>query len=346
MHVKIGILLLCTCLITWIGPSEAQMAPTRIGKVEVRGNVRSDASLILATSGLSLGKDLTTESVQSAIRRLYALGIFRDIRIVVVGQSTEGLEIAIVVEEFPAVSKIVFEGNDKIKTKELKGVLRFAEGQVVGEKGVKDAQVRIERLYENEGYLLARVASEVSKPDETGKVVLAFRIKEGKKVKIKHIEIVGNEAFKDSKITKQMETKENRWWRKGDFKEDVFREDLKKIAAFYRKHGYRDMEVVRDSLYYDDSKRHLFIDVVVREGMLYWFGTFTWEGNTLFSDKEIAEKITVSEGDTYDQEKFEQIYSSLAFAYQERGYLSVQIYPETVEEGQTSWSEVPGTYIS
>ncbi|MCK5381387.1 MAG: hypothetical protein KAJ81_07945, partial [Candidatus Latescibacteria bacterium] len=284
MSVKTVVLLLCACLIGWIGPSEAQIPSTKIEKMEVRGNIRSDASLIMATSGLSVGKDLTMEDTQHAIRRLYALGVFRDIRIVVVGQSPEGLQIAIAVEEFPVVSKIVFEGNDKIKTKELKDVLRFAEGQVVGEKGIKNAQVRIKRLYEEEGHLLAQVTSEISDPDETGKVALTLRIEEGKKVKIKRIEIAGNELFGDAKIKKQMETKENRWWRRGDFKEAIFREDLKKIAAFYWKNGYRDMEVVRDSLYYDDSKQHLFIDIAVQEGPLYWFGAFTWEGNTLFSD--------------------------------------------------------------
>ena len=335
MSVKTVVLLLCACLIGWIGPSEAQIPSTKIEKMEVRGNIRSDASLIMATSGLSVGKDLTMEDTQHAIRRLYALGVFRDIRIVVVGQSPEGLQIAIAVEEFPVVSKIVFEGNDKIKTKELKDVLRFAEGQVVGEKGIKNAQVRIKRLYEEEGHLLAQVTSEISDPDETGKVALTLRIEEGKKVKIKRIEIAGNELFGDAEIKKQMETKENRWWRRGDFKEAIFREDLKKIAAFYRKNGYRDMEVIRDSLYYDDSKQHLFVDIVVQEGPLYWFDAFTWKGNTLFPDAQIAEKITVSEGDTYDQEKFERIYTSLAFAYQERGYLSVQILPETTEEGQT-----------
>ncbi|MFH1008683.1 MAG: outer membrane protein assembly factor BamA [Candidatus Latescibacterota bacterium] len=335
MHAKLGILLLCTCLSLGIGLSEAQMAPTRIGQLEVRGNIRSDASLVLATSGLSVGNDLTLENTQHAIRRLYALGVYRDIRVVVVGQGPEGLHIAIAVEEFPTVSKIAFEGNEKIKTKELKDALHFAEGQVVGEKGVKNAQVRIKRLYEKEGYLLARVSSEFSKPDETGKVALVLLIHEGGKVKVKHISVVGNETFEGTKIRKLMETKENRWWRRGDFKEDAFREDLKKITAFYRAHGYRDATVARDSLYYDDSKRHLFIDITIQEGPPYWFGTFTWEGNALFSDAQIAEKITISEGDTYDQEKFDRMYAGLTFAYQEQGYLGAKIVPETVEEGQT-----------
>lgn len=318
------------CLI-WVASGFAQGISPRILSLDVEGNLRSDTALILSTSGLSVGNLLTTENEQSAIRRLYSLGIFRDIRLMIREWSEKGVHLAIVVDEFPTVAKIVFEGNKALKTKDLHKALRFSEGQVVSAKAVHDAVRRIKGLYDKQGYLLAQVRPEMTSQGDPGKTVLTFHIREGKKVQVKHIEILGNTAFGDAKIKKQMETREDRWWRGADFSENTFQEDRDKIIAFYRTYGYRYVRIVRDSLYYDDSKRHLFIDVVLDEGPQYRFGTFTWDGNTSFSDPRLADLVTVSEGDIYSEEEFAKIYSNFLAVYQERGYLNISIQPREEE---------------
>lgn len=320
------------CLIGVASVSAQEVSP-KILSLDVEGNLRSDKALIVSTSGLSVGEMLTTENEQSAIRRLYSLGIFRDIRLLIRGPSAEGVHLVIAVDEFPTVAKIVFEGNKKIKMKELHKALRFSEGQVVSAKAIHDAVFRIKDLYQEQGYLLAQVQPELMPLKETDKRMLTFHIREGKKVQVKHIEILGNTAFSDGKIKKQMKTREDRWWRGADFKEETFEEDKDKIIAFYRAHGYRYARVMRDSLYYDDSKRHLFIDIVVEEGPQYRFGTFTWDGNRAFSDKRLADLVTVSDGDIYNEEEFAKIYSNFLAAYQEQGYLSISIQPQEEVEG-------------
>ena len=66
-----------------------------------------------------------------------------------------------------------------------------------------------------------------------------------------------------------METKEKRWWRKGEFNGDTYEEDKQKLLAYYRSLGFQQAAIVRDSVYYDSTRRHLFIQMEIDEGLQY-----------------------------------------------------------------------------
>jgi hypothetical protein len=79
----------------WVASGWTQEIPLNVLSLDVEGNVRSDKALILSTSGVSVDELLTMESIQSAIRRLYSLGIFQDIRLVIRERSEEGVYLVI-----------------------------------------------------------------------------------------------------------------------------------------------------------------------------------------------------------------------------------------------------------
>ncbi|RKY60571.1 MAG: outer membrane protein assembly factor BamA [Candidatus Latescibacterota bacterium] len=294
-----------------------------ITEIEVRGAARTDTALILEASGLSPGQEVTLEKVQSAIRRLYALGLFKDVRIWA-DEDSGGVSLTVEVEENPVLTEISFEGNKALKERELRDALHFTEGQVVSSKVIHDGRRSIKELYEDKGYLSAEVRAVVT-PAGKGRVRLTYLIDEGKKVRVKRINFIGNQAFEDGKLKKLMKTKEARWWRKGEFKEEVYRTDLDKVLQFYRNHGYRDVQVVKDSIYYDSSKRNLFVDIYLKEGPRYRFGKVTWEGNEALTDEQLKALLDLKEGEVYDEGKYDRIYQSLLSAYQEKGYISASV---------------------
>lgn len=317
-----------SCLVAVIWASDMNVT-----EIEVRGAARTDTVLILEASGLSPGQEVTLDKVQSAIRRLYALGLFKDVRIWA-DEDSGGVSLTIEVEENPVLAEISFEGNEALKERELRKALHFTEGQVVSYKVIHDGQMSLKELYEDEGYLSADVKAVVT-PAGKGRVRLTYLIDEGKKVKVKRINFIGNEAFEDGKLKKLMKTKEARWWRKGEFKEEVYRTDLDKVLQFYRNHGYRDAQVVRDSIYYDSSKRNLFVDIYLKEGPQYYFGKVTWEGNKALTDEQLKALLDVKEGEVYDEGKYEHIYQSLLSAYQEKGYISASVDIQESLRGDT-----------
>src|SRR3989304_5954211 len=76
-----------------------------ISKITVEGNKIADPTLILNVSGLLVGTPLEAEAIEKAIRQIYNLGLFSDVKILGT-QTAEGLELAIQVQESPRLSTI------------------------------------------------------------------------------------------------------------------------------------------------------------------------------------------------------------------------------------------------
>jgi outer membrane protein insertion porin family len=316
-------------LLLLAGPSQAQDG--QITELLVQGNAYADSALIVNTAGLQRGDEISPDKVQQAIRRLYALGLFSDVRVETVPVE-DGLRLALVVEEFPALEKLVITGLDKVSHEEITEAIGLGESQIVSPAIIEERGRKIKEFYESKGYLLATVEAQVTEVGEKNRVILTYNVREGQKVQVKKIEILGNRAFGDGSIKKVMETKEKRWWRGGKFEREKYEEDKTKIVDFYQKEGYIDATVVSDSLWYGPSKKHLFIWLTVDEGKRYRVGEIALQGNKLFSDTELRSQFQLKEGDIYNQEKYEETLGNLYTSYQEQGYLYTQILDRRVPQ--------------
>jgi outer membrane protein insertion porin family len=297
----------------------------------VRGNTYADSALIVKTAGLRVEDEISLDVVQQAIHRLYSLGLFSDVR-VETAPSEGGIRLTLVVDEFPALGKLIVMGHDKLKLDEITDAIGLEKGQIVSPATIQLRGQKVKELYETKGYLLTTVETQVVEAEDEGQIILTYIIDEGQKVQVKKIEIEGNLTFNDSKIKKAMETKEKRWWRGGKFEREKYQEDKIKITDFYNNEGFIDAEVISDSLWYGPSKKHMFIRLTVVEGRRYRVGDITLQGNELFSSAELTEKFELKEGDLFNQEKYDETLANLYTAYQEQGYLYTQVLDRRVPE--------------
>jgi len=314
----------------------AQKRSVKILGLTIQGNKRTDADIIKLTSGLSVGKEVTGDRIQNAIRQLWSLGLFSDIQLYLDREVSEGVYLTLKVKEYPRLDSYKLVGNKKLKDKDIRKELDLYTGQVISPNQILQARRKIQSLYEEKGYLLTEVTTTTEKAGED-RIKLTFLIKEGKKVKIKRIRFLGNTHFTDGKLKKQLKgTKEDKWWWfGGDFKREKYEEDLQRLVEFYRKEGFRDAEVVKDSIYYDEKKEHMFIDITVREGVRYRIRKITWEGQKLFDDKELNEVLGLKEGDYYNYEDLQKaVTERLGSLYYDRGYIYAQIIPQEVPVGK------------
>ncbi len=83
--------------------------------------------------------------------------------------------------------------------------------------------------------------------------------------------------------------------------EDQFEEDEQSLIDKYRSLGFRDAQIVSDSIY-PHSENTINIDVTVDEGDRYYFGNITWVGNTKYSDEMLNNILKIQKGDVYNQE--------------------------------------------
>lgn len=309
----------------------AQVQKIVINAITVEGNVSADASSIRLNSGLTAGMEITGEDIQQAIRNLWALRIFEDIQIYVTNQSIDGIDLLIKVKEYPRLNLVNITGFDELSRDEIEDELDTYRGMVVTPFKIAQMKQRILKKYRDEGFLLAEINIDTTNVAQQ-KVDLNIDINEGSEVQVEKITFHNNQAFEDDDLKDAMEEiQEDRWWRSADFDPKKFEEDKNLIVQFYKENGYRDAEVIRDSLSYSEDSQDLYVDIWVYEGNKYYFGDINFEGNEIFTDEELFFTLDIQRGDIYDQKKYDEgIRDRLQKLYYNQGYLFASIIPQEI----------------
>jgi outer membrane protein insertion porin family len=335
----IPVLLAVAFLLSLVPVTNAQEAPRgiKVMGVRVEGASSADPGLILANSGLVVGKEITGDDIQRAIRRIWQLDLFKNVELLLEREVAGGGFFLIKVEEYPRIESIEIEGNRKIKDDEALELLDLYRGQVMRPARLQAAKQRLISEYRDKGYLLAKVETEDEDTDEEMRKAVIFNVKEGRKVRIGQIEIIGNEEFSDKTLRKKMkETKQRGWWimswfRPGEFESLEYENDQNNILTFYRNNGYRDVEITADSIGYSEDLRRLNITLTINEGTQYYFGDVSFEGNTIFTENEMKMRIAFKPGDVYSEEKLDlTVAERLGNLYYDRGYIYSNITPSLI----------------
>jgi len=302
-----------------IGPAPARAE--NVAQVRVLGNAMADESLVLEAFGISPGDRYEVEDVRSGIRSLYRQGLFRDIQ-VEAERTAEGIDIVIRVVENPTLLRIRYDGADKLDEGDFEEVVQLVAGQTVTDRSVDQARRDLEALYREKGYLLAEVTPEL-KGDR--RADLTFHIKEGKKVQVEKIRFEGNSVVSADDLRDVMKTKEDRWWRGGDFKKDVFEEDKERLVSRMGQEGFVDARVVDVRRSFNDERDKLTLDITVEEGPRYRVGTIDVDHGGVLPGNRIRSAIVLEEGDPFDTVKFDDSTTNLYTLFHEQGYIYANI---------------------
>ena len=335
-----------------LAAQRAQQQPQEVYKIlgmSVEGNTLADPAAIIANTGLKIGEEIVipSEQIGQAIRRLWQLKIFSDVQIAVDRKIENGVFLAIKVNELPRYERTEITGRDEVSESDIQKKIPFVRGQVVQPQELVKIQKEITKLYEGEGMLLAKVKVTTTPTDTSeNRVVLNIDIDEGKEVKVRHIDFEGNTAFDEGDLRGAMdETKEAKWWKifsSAKFDRKKYDEDKKLIVKFYRKNGYRDAEIMSDSISYSPDKTDMSILIHVYEGPQYKIRHIAWEGNTVYPDSVLNERLDIRPGEIYNAEKLEQnlrgneAQSDVASLYLDNGYLRSSLEPQEVRVGPDS----------
>lgn len=114
-----------------------------------------------------------------------------------------------------------------------------------------------------------------------------------------------------------------------------YEDDKKKIIEYYNSKGYRDAEILSDSVYAHDGKT-INIDFVVNEGRKYYFRNIIWTGNYVYTSKQLDAVLGINKGDVYNKElidrklQFNPKGMDISGLYMDDGYLFFRINPVEV----------------
>ncbi len=167
------------------------------------------------------------------------------------------------------------------------------------------------------------------------RLLLIYNIEEGKEVEITKIRFKNNNAFSSDDLKSELEnTSEPVWWKfwsDNTLNKEEYQQDKELLKAFYNKEGYRDFEIISDSLVYSDDKSQVEITFNVYEGPQIIVRDIIWEGNTVYNDKVLSARLDFQKGDVYNLERFNhnlrfnEKQTDVSSIYQDNGYLGFNL---------------------
>ncbi len=112
-------------------------------------------------------------------------------------------------------------------------------------------------------------------------------------------------------------------------------EDKQRMVDYFNSKGFRDAEIVTDSIY-SFNQKSINIDFKIYEGPKYYFRNIIWAGNYIYTNNQLNAVLAISKGDVYNKELIQKKLSfnpkglDISGLYMDDGYLFFRINPVEV----------------
>ncbi|MBT5166320.1 MAG: outer membrane protein assembly factor BamA, partial [Nitrosomonadales bacterium] len=301
-----------------------------ISDIKVQGLKRVDPGLIFDNIPFEVETPIDEANFNEAIQLLYKTGQFKNISI-----DLEGSIVIISVNEKPLISTITFHGADAIQPDKIKeGMLQMdlGEGLLFNEPTLKRVKNEISKQYLNLGLYSATVETKVT-PQERNRVAIDFYINEGSTARIKEVKIIGVTNFDEDDLLNRLDLKPTSfmsWWNKDDrYSRQVLTGDLEKIRSFYMNRGYLDFDIENTTVSISETKKNVYIAIIIDEGDKYNFGDIRISGKfyPLKEESIFQNNIKTSKGEVFSRKLLNQSTESINQELGNYGYAFSNVNP-------------------
>lgn len=309
--------------------------PFTIQDIRVEGLQRVEPGTIFASMPLHVGDDYNDEKGSAAIRSLFALGLFKDVRL-----EASGSVLVVVVEERPTIANVDFLGTKEFDKDAMKKAMRdvgLTEGRPYDKALTDRAEQELKRQYINKSMYAADVVTTVT-PIERNRVNLTFTVTEGEAAKIKEIHISGNQDFKESTLTDLFDQDTGgwlSWYTKSDrYSSSKFNADLETLKSFYLSRGYLEFRIDSTEVSISPDKERISINLQVHEGPKFVVSGVKLEGNYLDRDDEFKSLVSIKPGEPYNADRVTETTKRFTDHFGSFGYAfaRVEAVPEIDRE--------------
>ena len=299
------------------------LAPFKVQDIRVEGLQRVEPGTIFASLPLRVGDEYSDEKGSAAIRALFALGLFKDVRL-----EANGNVLVVVVEERPTIANVEFAGTKEFDKDALQKAMRdvgLAEGRPFDKALADRAEQELKRQYINKSLYGAEVVTTVT-PVERNRVNLTFTVSEGEPARIKEIHITGNKAFSESTLKGLFDQDTGGWlsWytKSNRYARAKLNADLETLRSYYLQRGYLEFRIDSTQVAISPDKQDIAISINVTEGERFVVSGVKLEGNFLDRDDEFKSLVSIQPGEPYNADKvtettkaFTEHFGNFGFAF-------------------------------
>ena len=314
----------------------AQAQTFQFFSFEIEGNQRIEDATILSFIDLPTGQSVSAARVNDGLQRLQASGLFESVELV-----PQGNRLIVVVQEFPTINQINFEGNDRLDAEILQTLVTSQVRRVFSPQQAERDAATIVQAYADQGRLTATVTPKIIRRSDN-RVDLVFEISEGRTVEIERVSFVGNRDYSDRRLRRVLESTQAGIFRalirSDTFVADRIAFDRQLLRDFYQARGYVDAQVLSVSSELSPERDGFFLTFRVQEGQQYSFGALTAVSDLPEVDPDqYQDEIRIREGKTYSPQAVDATIERLELLALQQGLDFVRVAPRVTrnEEART-----------
>lgn len=313
-----------------------------IAGIKVQGVKNYEDYVLIGISGLSVGQtvNIPGDDITAAVKRYWQHGLFSDVKISVEKFVGNKAYLLIELKQRPRITDIKFNGVKKSEREDLQAKLgNMVKGMQITPNMVDRAKILIKKHFDEKGFKNAEVdIIEREDPENKEQVYVDVNIDKKAKVKVHQITIDGNTILTDKKLKRVMKKTNEKGklvnlFRPKKFIDERYEEDKQKIIDKYNELGYRDAQIVVDSVSPFDEKT-VNVYMKIEEGQKYYLRNVTWVGNTVYPSDLLNEQLQMKRGDVYNQKLLNDRLSNdedaIGNNYYNRGYVFYHLDPVEV----------------
>lgn len=128
-----------------------------VSKISIRGQRKVEADAIRANIRSQVGAAPNSLQLRDDIRRIYAMGLFADVRLFRDAGPGDTVHLIFEVVEKPSVHEVLYEGNEKVSKDDIEEVVDIEAFQVLDVPKLRRNVEKIKNLYLEKGYYLAEI---------------------------------------------------------------------------------------------------------------------------------------------------------------------------------------------
>ena len=318
-----------------------------IGGITTSGVEGYEDYVLTGISGLSIGQQITVPGpeVTDAVKRYWKHGLFS--KVVISADSIVGdkIYLHIYLAVRPRVSTINYIGLKKSEREDMENKLGLLKGMQLTPNSLDRAKLLAKKYFDDKGYKNAEITiSQRDDISQKNQVILDVFVDKKEKMKVRKIIIEGNKEVDDKKLKGSMFSKGAfakiheagkfaNLFKSKKYTPERWKEDKQNIIDKYNEYGYRDAEILEDSVWNVDDK-HVNIFVKINEGKKYYIRNISWVGNTVYSTDVLNRVLGMKKGDVYNQKLLRKRLSedddAVGNLYYNNGYLFYSLTPAEV----------------
>nr|WP_298725311.1 outer membrane protein assembly factor BamA [uncultured Steroidobacter sp.] len=332
----------------WPGAAVAQVAASQssftVGDIRIEGLQRISEGTVYNYLPVNIGDQIDERRVQEALRAMYNTGFFRDVEI-----RRDGGTLVVAVLERPSIESFEIKGNKDIKTEDLQKSLRnvgLATGKTFDQSVLDEVKQYLTDQYFSRGKYAVRVDTKVEEVPGN-KVKLTIDVNEGKRARIRQINIAGNNAFSDEELREEFELNTPNWlsWYKQDdrYSRESLSGDLEKLRSYYMDRGYANFHVTSTQVAIAPEKDDIFVTVNVDEGEVFKISEIKMAGNMVVPESELRRMIFFKPGDTYSLRQITATQEAMKLRLGVDGYAFASVDPVPTPNNETK--EISLTFV-